>query len=152
MAAVLLGEVTPAFIANHRQDVIGSNRLARALITDFDALPYRERNFARYVLLDPVARDRYDNWDEVEATGVVPPGGGKVSFEIDKEDPKNSTGNRFTMNRSEKSLNVTLNSVVFRSGGQDLTTTGGYIEMTSRFSEPILLGLAALAIRGRVKR
>ncbi|MGC9540184.1 pentapeptide repeat-containing protein [Streptomyces sp. UG1] len=87
-----------------------------------------------------------------EATGVVPPGGGKVTFEIDKEDPKNPTGNRFTGERFEKALNVTLNSVVFRSSGQDLTTAGGYIEMASRFSEPVLLGLAALAIRGRVKR
>ncbi|MFI0821044.1 helix-turn-helix transcriptional regulator [Streptomyces sp. NPDC021098] len=61
----VLNDVTPAFVANHRQDVIGSNRLARALITDFDALPYRERNFARFVLLDPAARERYGNWDEV---------------------------------------------------------------------------------------
>ncbi|MGW2329901.1 helix-turn-helix transcriptional regulator [Streptomyces sp. NPDC001700] len=61
----VLGEVTPAFVTDHRQDVIGSNRLARALITDFDALPYRERNFARFVLLDPAARERYENWDEV---------------------------------------------------------------------------------------
>lgn len=39
--------------------------IARALITDFDQLPYRERNIARYVLLDPAARDRYENWQEV---------------------------------------------------------------------------------------
>ncbi|GGX84577.1 hypothetical protein GCM10010510_32020 [Streptomyces anandii JCM 4720] len=32
---------------------------------------------------------------------------------------------------------------------QDLTTAGGYIEMTSRYAAPVLLGLA---IRGRVKR
>ncbi|KMS73102.1 hypothetical protein ACM01_20300 [Streptomyces viridochromogenes] len=87
-----------------------------------------------------------------EATGTVPPGGGKVTFQIDTEDPKNPTGDRFTSKRFEKALNVTLNSVVFRSSGHDLTTAGGYIEMASRFSEPILLGLAALAIRGRVKR
>ncbi|MYS69587.1 pentapeptide repeat-containing protein [Streptomyces sp. SID5926] len=86
------------------------------------------------------------------ATGTVPPGGGKVTFEIDKGDPKNPTGNRFTGKRFDKALNVTLNSVVFRSSGQDLTTAGGYIEMASRFSEPILLALAALALRGRVKR
>ncbi|WP_151479942.1 helix-turn-helix transcriptional regulator [Streptomyces albicerus] len=61
----ILNGVTPAFVANHRQDVLAANQLARALITDFDALPYRERNFARYVLLDPVARERYTNWDEV---------------------------------------------------------------------------------------
>lgn len=87
-----------------------------------------------------------------EASGMVPPGGGKVIFEIDKDDPKNPTHDRFTTKRFDKALSVTLNSVVFRSSGQDLTTAGGYIEMASRFSEPVLLGLAALAIRGRVKR
>ncbi|MCX5357535.1 pentapeptide repeat-containing protein [Streptomyces sp. NBC_00124] len=87
-----------------------------------------------------------------EATGTVPPGGGKVTFEIDKADPQNPTGNRFTGERFEKALNVTLNSVVFRSSGQDLTTTGTYIEMASRVTEPVLLGLAVLAVRNRVKR
>ncbi|WEO21667.1 pentapeptide repeat-containing protein [Streptomyces caniscabiei] len=86
------------------------------------------------------------------ATGTVPAGGGKVTFEIDKDDPQNPTGNRFTGKRFEKALNVTLNSVVFRSSGQDLTTAGTYIEMTSRLTEPVLLGLAVLAIRNRVKR
>ncbi|GAA1713285.1 helix-turn-helix transcriptional regulator [Streptomyces yatensis] len=61
----VLGAVTPAFVANHRQDVLAANPLARALITDWDALPYRERNFARYALLDPAARELYTNWDEV---------------------------------------------------------------------------------------
>ncbi|MFF9870120.1 hypothetical protein ACF1G0_32865 [Streptomyces sp. NPDC013953] len=61
-------------------------------------------------------------------------------------------GNRFTGERFEKALNVTLNSVVFRSSGQDLTTAGTYIEMTSRLTEPVLLGLAVLAVRNRVKR
>ncbi|WP_354395927.1 hypothetical protein [Streptomyces atratus] len=78
---------------------------------------------------------------------LCPTGRGRVTFEIDKEDPRNPTGERL-----DKALSVTLNSVVFRPSGQDLTTAGGYIEMASRFSEPILLGLAALAIRGRVKR
>lgn len=86
------------------------------------------------------------------ATGTVPVGGGKVTFEIDKDDPQNPTGNRFTGERFEKALNVTLNSVVFRSSGQDLTTAGTYIEMTSRLTEPVLLGLAVLAIRNRIKR
>ncbi|MCG0289040.1 pentapeptide repeat-containing protein [Streptomyces sp. PSAA01] len=85
-------------------------------------------------------------------TGTVPGGGGKATFEIDKDDPKNPTGNRFTGERFDKALNVTLNSVVFRSSGQDLTTAGTYIEMTSRVTEPVLLGLAVLAVRNRVKR
>ncbi|MFE7212477.1 pentapeptide repeat-containing protein [Streptomyces sp. NPDC057611] len=87
-----------------------------------------------------------------KATGIVPPGGGKVTFEIDKNDPQNPTENRWTGKRFEKALNITLNSVVFRSSGQDLTTAGTYIEMTSRLLEPALLALAVLAIRGRIKR
>ncbi|WP_328665547.1 pentapeptide repeat-containing protein [Streptomyces sp. NBC_00322] len=87
-----------------------------------------------------------------EATGTVPPGGGKITFEIDKADPQNPTGNQFTGERFEKALNVTLNSVVFRSSSQDLTTAGTYLEMTSRITEPVLLSLAVLAVRNRVKR
>ncbi|MFB7398413.1 pentapeptide repeat-containing protein [Streptomyces sp. NPDC056191] len=87
-----------------------------------------------------------------EATGTVPAGGGKVTFTIDKQDPKNPVKDRFTTKRFDKALSVTLNSVVFRSSGQDLTTTGTYIEMTSRILEPALLALAVLAIRGRIKR
>ncbi|MFD0008172.1 pentapeptide repeat-containing protein [Streptomyces sp. NPDC127178] len=87
-----------------------------------------------------------------EATGIVPPGGGKVTFEIDKNDPQNPTSTRFTGKRLEKSLNITFNSVVFRSSGQDLTTAGTYIEMASRVTEPILLGFAVLAVCNRVKR
>ncbi|MFJ4685468.1 pentapeptide repeat-containing protein [Streptomyces sp. NPDC088789] len=87
-----------------------------------------------------------------EATGTAPPLDGTVSLEIDKQDPQNPSGDRFTSDRFEKALNVTLNSVVFRSSGQDLTTAGGYIEMAARVAEPVLLGLAVLAIRNRVKR
>jgi hypothetical protein len=87
-----------------------------------------------------------------EATGTVPPNEGKVTFHIDKDDPQNPTGNRFTGKRFEKALNVTLNSVVFRSSGQELTTVGTYIEMTSHLVEPALLALAVLAVRGRIKR
>ncbi|MFB8406030.1 pentapeptide repeat-containing protein [Streptomyces sp. NPDC055912] len=87
-----------------------------------------------------------------EATGTVPAGGGTVTFIIDKQDPKNPTGDRFTSKRFDKALSVTLNSVIFRSSGQDLTTTGTYIEMTSRILEPALLTLAVLAVRGRIKR
>lgn len=87
-----------------------------------------------------------------EATGIVPSGGGTVTFTIDKQDPKNPTQDRFTSKRFDKALSITLNSVVFRSSGQDLTTAGTYIEMTSRLLEPALLALAVLAIRGRIKR
>ncbi|MFF3578055.1 hypothetical protein [Streptomyces mirabilis] len=70
-------------------------------------------------------------------------------FEVGEDDPHGPTGNRFTGERFEKALKVTLNSVVFRSADQELTTAGTYIEMASRFTEPILLGLV---VRNRVKR
>lgn len=57
-----------------------------------------------------------------------------------------------TTERFEKSLRVVINSVVFRSSGQNLTTAGTYSEMASRLMEPVLLGFAVLAIRNRVKR
>ncbi|MEU5429772.1 pentapeptide repeat-containing protein [Streptomyces olivoreticuli] len=59
---------------------------------------------------------------------------------------------RLTYAREEKATRVVLNSVVFRSSGQNLTSTGTYIEMASRFLGPVLLALAVLAVRGRVKR
>ncbi|MFE5483024.1 pentapeptide repeat-containing protein [Streptomyces sp. NPDC056527] len=81
--------------------------------------------------------------------------GQDISLTTDKPAPGNPTGSlhsRLTSERWEKSLRIVVNSVVFRSSGQDLTTTGTYTEMASRLAEPVLLGLAALAIRGRVKR
>ncbi|MGW1542133.1 pentapeptide repeat-containing protein [Streptomyces sp. NPDC002309] len=68
------------------------------------------------------------------------------------EAPRGPYGRRLSAGRFEKAARVVINSVVFRSSGQDLTVVGTYIEMTSRIVEPALLGLAALAVRGRVKR
>ncbi|MFE7777723.1 pentapeptide repeat-containing protein [Streptomyces sp. NPDC057445] len=87
-------------------------------------------------------------------TGTQAPPGQPVRLVTDNPDPilTGSPHERLTGKRAEKATRVVLNSVVFRSSGQNLTTTGAYIEMTSRIVEPVLLGLAALAIRGRVKR
>jgi uncharacterized protein YjbI with pentapeptide repeats len=90
---------------------------------------------------------------EPESTGTVT--GRSISLRTDSPDPVNPDGpyrNRLTTERFDKSLRVVINSVVFRSSGQDLTTVGTYTEMASRISEPVLLGLAVLAVRGRVKR
>ncbi|WP_329492731.1 pentapeptide repeat-containing protein [Kitasatospora herbaricolor] len=59
---------------------------------------------------------------------------------------------RITGARAGKAALVVVNSVVFRSSGQNLTLAGTAVEMASRIGEPVLLGLAALAVRGRVKR
>ncbi|WP_046496821.1 MmyB family transcriptional regulator, partial [Streptomyces odonnellii] len=61
----------PAFIIGRRTDVLASNRLARAILTDFDALPAPRRNLARYYLLDPAARERVGDWDRIAAETVA---------------------------------------------------------------------------------
>jgi hypothetical protein len=68
----------------------------------------------------------------------VPPGGGNATFEIGKDHPRNPAGNRFTGERVEQAFDVTLDSVVFCSAGQALTTAGTCTEMASRLAEPVL--------------
>ncbi|MFE6196089.1 helix-turn-helix transcriptional regulator [Streptomyces sp. NPDC057838] len=57
----------PAFVLGRRTDVLAGNRLAATLITDFAALPQHERNQARFVFLDPYARELYADWEGVAA-------------------------------------------------------------------------------------
>lgn len=54
----------PALILGRRTDVLAANRLARALFTDFDAMPPRERSYARWMFLDPATRDLFVDWEE----------------------------------------------------------------------------------------
>lgn len=61
----------PAFILGRRTDVLASNHLARAVLTDFDALPASQRNLARYYLLDPQARERTGDWERIAAETVA---------------------------------------------------------------------------------
>lgn len=60
----------PALVIGRRMDVLASNAPARALYTDFDALPVRERNLARLVFLDEQVRALYPDWEEA-ARGIV---------------------------------------------------------------------------------
>lgn len=62
---------SPAFVLGRRLDVLAHNRLAGALITDFRALPAPLRNQARFVFLDPHARELYAEWAEVAADTVA---------------------------------------------------------------------------------
>jgi transcriptional regulator with XRE-family HTH domain len=61
----------PAFVLGRRTDVLAANRLARALLTDFDALPATRRNMARFYLLDPEARERAVDWEQLAAETVA---------------------------------------------------------------------------------
>jgi hypothetical protein len=88
-------------------------------------------------------------------TGRQAAAGQEVTWTTHTPDPADPTGpltERVTAERFEKALRVVINSVAFRSSGQDLTTVGTYTEMASRLAEPVLLGLAVLAVRTRVKR
>ncbi|MFF9116247.1 pentapeptide repeat-containing protein [Streptomyces massasporeus] len=89
-----------------------------------------------------------------QARGVIAAPGTETTFVVNKSDPtlELPVKKRYTGERLEKAGQVVLNSVVFRSSGQDLTRSGTWIEMVSRFTEPVLLGFAALAVRGRIKR
>ncbi|GAB3936166.1 helix-turn-helix transcriptional regulator [Kribbella albertanoniae] len=61
----------PAFIIGRRTDVLASNRLARAVLTDFEALPVPQRNLARYYLLNPEARERVGDWAQIASETVA---------------------------------------------------------------------------------
>ena len=64
-------EQVPAFVMGRRTDILAANRLARVVITDFDAIPAPRRNLARYMLLDPQARERVGEWDRIAAETVA---------------------------------------------------------------------------------
>ncbi|WP_431971587.1 helix-turn-helix transcriptional regulator [Nocardia sp. bgisy134] len=66
-----LDDVMPAFVFGRRMDILAANRLARALITDFEALPPRDRNMLRYTFLDESARELYLDWEEVARDNVA---------------------------------------------------------------------------------
>lgn len=60
----------PALILGRRTDVLGVNRMAKALFTDFDAMPPGERNYARWLFLDQDARALFVDW-EIQARAAV---------------------------------------------------------------------------------
>ncbi|MFD8377038.1 pentapeptide repeat-containing protein [Streptomyces sp. NPDC059679] len=81
--------------------------------------------------------------------------GNRISLSTSTPDPAALHGTwsqRMTWARAEKATRAAVNSVIFRSSGQNLTSAGTYIEMVSRLLEPTLIALGALAVRGRIKR
>jgi transcriptional regulator with XRE-family HTH domain len=64
-------EHVPAFVFGRRTDVLAANRLAREVLTDFDALPAPRRNLARFYLLDPTAREKVLGWDRIASETVA---------------------------------------------------------------------------------
>jgi len=54
-----------AFVRNSRQDVLSANPLGYALYADLFANPQRPANLARFVFLDPRAREFYVDWNGI---------------------------------------------------------------------------------------
>ena len=53
----------PAWVRNGRHDLLAANRMARALYAPMLADPRRPANNARFVYLDPAARDFFVDWE-----------------------------------------------------------------------------------------
>jgi transcriptional regulator with XRE-family HTH domain len=61
----------PAVIHGPRLEVVAINRMGKILIDDFDAMPAAERNMARWMFLNPRAREVYPDWAEIAAQMVA---------------------------------------------------------------------------------
>lgn len=55
-------EPLPAMVLGRRMDVLAANRPARALYTDWEALPGPSRNMVRFLFTDPAARSVLVDW------------------------------------------------------------------------------------------
>ena len=82
-----------------------------------------------------------------DGTLTTPTGNQPIHVTIYQSDPVKDI-----LARTEKATEITLNAVIFRAPDTQLTTTGRYINITARILGPLLLGLALIAIRNRVKR
>jgi transcriptional regulator with XRE-family HTH domain len=59
-----------AFVRNSRLDILSANRLGYALYSEAFSNPARPTNLARFVFLDPRARDFYIDWDGIADAGA----------------------------------------------------------------------------------
>jgi transcriptional regulator with XRE-family HTH domain len=57
-------EPHPALVKGRRWDVLGTNPAARALFTDWDALPPGQRNLVRWMFTTERAREVYLDWEQ----------------------------------------------------------------------------------------
>lgn len=71
----VVGAVTeyPAVLMNRGLDVLSWNPLATALITDFAVLAADRRNMARFIFLDPYARELHADWEiaALDCVGIL---------------------------------------------------------------------------------
>ncbi|AXK36722.1 XRE family transcriptional regulator [Streptomyces armeniacus] len=60
----------PALVLGRRTEILAANRMARALFADFEQLPPRERNYARWMFLDDDARALFRDWEDQARAAV----------------------------------------------------------------------------------
>ncbi|MHA7269895.1 helix-turn-helix transcriptional regulator [Arthrobacter sp. HLT1-20] len=65
-----VGEV-PAVVLGRRTDVLASNRMARLLFADFPAMAREQRNYTRWIMLDPGARQMFRDWHSAASDAVA---------------------------------------------------------------------------------
>jgi transcriptional regulator with XRE-family HTH domain len=53
----------PLYVADRRGDLVAWNREATEWFTDFGLLPERDRNMVLWMLADPLARERFVDWE-----------------------------------------------------------------------------------------
>ncbi len=75
----------PALVLGRRTDVLAANRMAKALFADFDGMPPRQRNYARWMFLDEHARALFADWRDQARAAVE-----SLRFEIGR-DPHDDT-------------------------------------------------------------
>jgi transcriptional regulator with XRE-family HTH domain len=61
----------PAYVRNGRLDVLAANSLGRAVFQPLFDSPARPTNLARFIFLDPAAREFYQDWDSIAADNVA---------------------------------------------------------------------------------
>lgn len=71
----------PAFVTDHRLDIVAWNRLGSELLGGLDDPVRRDRNNARFLFLDPAARRVYPEWEPraAEAVGMLRDAVGRFS-------------------------------------------------------------------------
>ena len=63
--------MAPVYVRNGRMDVLAANRLGRALFAPLFGSPAKPTNLARFIFLDPAAREFYQEWDRLASDTVA---------------------------------------------------------------------------------
>ncbi len=61
----------PAYVRNGRMDILSANQLGYAVFAPIFANPVRPANIARFLFLDPAAREFYVEWDRLASDTVA---------------------------------------------------------------------------------